>query len=218
MVETIQAKNITLEQLERHFHLQASEDEHFFWEWQEDLPELTDWQLQLLDEVKAGYFNLIKQPPLLEKPISLTILSPLLFIGQFYLAPFNIRAETSIEIAAPDEEQEIIVKGNLDTLVLRNQLWVMVIESKQARFSVEAGLAQILVYMLGNPGSDKPSFGMITNGGSFIFVKLVRGDKYRYATSDLFGIGNRHNNLQDVLKILKKLIGISIASNASNSF
>ncbi|NEP62635.1 MAG: restriction endonuclease subunit R [Symploca sp. SIO2G7] len=214
MVETIQAKNITLEQLEKHFNLRVAEDEHFFWEWQEDLPELTDWQLRLLDEVKAGYFNLIKQPPLLEKPINLTIVSPLLFVGQFYLAPFNIRAETSIEIAAPDEEQGIIARGNLDTLVLRNQLWVMVIESKQARFSVEAGLAQILVYLLGNPSSDKPRFGMITNGGSFIFIKLAGRDNYQYATSDLFGIGNRHNNLQDVLKILKKLISISIASDS----
>ncbi|NER95888.1 MAG: restriction endonuclease subunit R [Symploca sp. SIO1B1] len=210
MVAAIPAKNVTLEQLEKHFNLQLAEDEDFFWEWQEDLPELTDWQLQLLAEVKAGYFNLIKQPPLLEKPVSLTILSPLLFIGQFYLPPFNIKAETSIEITAPDEEQGLIVKGNLDTLILRNQLWVMVIESKQARFSVEAGLAQILVYLLGNPSGDQPSFGMITNGGSFIFVKLVRGEIPRYATSDLFGIGNRRNNLQDVLKILKKLIDISL--------
>ncbi|NET54781.1 MAG: restriction endonuclease subunit R [Symploca sp. SIO2E6] len=210
MLATIPAKNVTLDQLEKHFNLQVAEDEDFFWEWQEDLPELTDWQLQLLAEVKAGYFNLIEQPPLLEKPISLTILSPLLFIGQFYLAPFNLRAETSIEITAHDEEQGIVVKGNLDTLVLRNQLWVMVIESKQARFSVEAGLAQILVYLLGNPSGEKPNFGMITNGGSFIFVKLIRGEIPRYATSDLFGIGNRRNHLQDVLKILKKLISLSI--------
>ena len=140
----------------------------------------------------------------------MTVLSPLLFIGQFYLAPFNIRAETSVEIATTDETSEVIVKGNLDTLVLKERLWVMVIESKQAKLSVEAGLPQILVYMLGNPHSEKPSFGMITNGSSFIFIKLVKKDKSRYATSDLFGIGNRKNNLYDVLKILKKIIHISI--------
>ncbi len=210
MVQTISAKDITLEQLEQHFQLQVAEDEGFFWEWQQDLPELTDWQSQLLDEVKAGYFNLIKYPPLLEKPISMTVLSPLLFIGQFYLAPFNIRAETSVEIAATDETNEVIVKGNLDTLVLKDRLWVMVIESKQAKLSVEAGLPQILAYMLGNPHLEKPSFGMITNGGSFIFIKLVKGEKSRYATSDLFGIGNRKNNLSDVLRILKKIIHISL--------
>jgi len=40
-------------------------------------------------------------------------------------------------------------------------------------FSVEAGLAQILSYMLGNPAPDQPCFGMIATGGSFIFLKLV---------------------------------------------
>jgi hypothetical protein len=140
----------------------------------------------------------------------MTVLSPLLFIGQFYLAPFNIRAETSIDIAATDETSEVIIKGNLETLVLKDRLWVMVIESKQAKLSVEAGLPQILAYMLGNPHPEKPSFGMITNGGSFIFIKLVKGEKSRYATSDLFGIGNRKNNLSDVLRILKKIIHISL--------
>ncbi len=140
----------------------------------------------------------------------MTVLSPLLFIGQFYLAPFNIRAETSVEIATTDETSEVIVKGNLDTLVLKERLWVMVIESKQAKLSVEAGLPQILAYMLGSPHPEKTSFGMITNGGSFIFIKLVKEEKFRYATSDLFGIGNRKNNLYDVLKILKKIIHISI--------
>lgn len=214
MVQTIQAKDVTLEQLEQHFHLEKVEDEEFFFEWQSDLPELTDWQLRLLDEVKAGYFNLIKQPPLLEKPINITVVSPLLFIGQFYISPFNLRAETSVEISDRDEERGIIVKGNLDTLVLKNQFWVMVIESKQAKFSVEAGLAQILAYMLGNPNPEKPSFGMITNGGSFLFIKLVQGEKSQYATSDLFGIGNRQNNLSDVLRIIKKFIHISMTENS----
>ncbi|MGI0496578.1 hypothetical protein ACOKW7_02570 [Limnospira platensis CENA597] len=107
----------------------------------------------------------------------------------------------------------MIVKGNIDTLVLKNQVWVMVIESKQAKLSVEAGLAQILAYMLANPNSHQPSFGLITNGGSFLFLKLIQTEHPQYATSDLFGINNRQNNLSDVLKVLKKLIQISLASD-----
>ncbi|HAA33566.1 MAG TPA: restriction endonuclease subunit R [Cyanobacteria bacterium UBA8553] len=212
MVQTIQAKDVTLEELETLFHLQQVEDEQFFREWQDDLPEITDWQKQLLDQVKTGYFNLIKKPPLLEKPVNIAVVSPLLFIGQFFLSPFYLRAEKNVEILAEDEEQGVIVKGNLDTLVLKDQLWVMVIESKQARFSIEAGLAQILAYMLGNPHPEKPSFGMITTGGSFMFVKLVKGETPQYATSDLFGIGNRQNNLYDVLRVLKRLIQLAISS------
>jgi len=213
MVQTIPARDITLEQLETHFQLQRVDDEQFFPEWQSDLPELTDWQKQLLEQVRAGYFNLLKQPPLLEKPINLAVVSPLLFIGQFYLAPLNLRAESSVQISAQDEERGVLVKGNLDTLVLKDKLWVMVIESKQAHFSVEAGLAQILAYMLGNPNSEQHSFGMITNGGSFLFLKLVKAATPMYAMSDLFGIGNRQNGLGDVLRILKKLIHLSTSAN-----
>ncbi|WP_333419384.1 hypothetical protein [Microcoleus sp. MOSTC5] len=83
----------------------------------------------------------------------------------------------------------------------------MVIESKRVSFSIEAGLAQILGYMLANPNSaDKPSYGMIATGGSFIFVKLVKEESPRYSTSDLLGISNRTNNLYDLLRILKRLI------------
>lgn len=209
MVQTIQAKDVTLEELQTLFHLQQVEDEQFFPEWQDGLPEITDWQKQLLDQVKTGYSNLIKKPPLLEKPINMAVVSPLLFIGQFYLSPFYIRAERNVEISAEDEEQGVIVKGSLDTLVLKDQVWVMVIESKQARFSVEAGLAQILAYMLGDPHPKKPGFGMITNGGSFMFVKLVKGETSQYATSDLFGIRNKKNNLYDVLVVLKRLIQLA---------
>jgi hypothetical protein len=209
MVQIIQAKEISLVELEMLFQLQRAEDPLFFDEWQRDLPELTEWEELLLDQIKAGYLNLLKKPPLLEKPINLAVVSPLLFTGQFYLSPFDIRAEKNVEISAEDEDKLVIVKGNLDTLVLKDKLWVMIIESKQARFSVEAGLAQILAYMLDYPNPNNCCFGMITNGGSFLFVKLLKGETLQYATSDLFGINNLKNNLSDVLKILKHLIELA---------
>ena len=219
MVQTIQAQEISLADLESRFQLQRAESPDFFHEWQGVLPELTDWQKQLLDQIKSGYFNLLQQPPLLEKPINLAVVSPLLFTGQFYVSPFNLRAEKNVEISATDESGQVIVKGNLDTLVLKDQLWVMVIESKQANFSVEAGLAQLLAYMLDHPNPTGACFGLITNGGSFLFVKLVKGpisqlSTPQYATSDLFGINNQKNNLDDVLKILKHLIGLTIGEEA----
>ncbi|WP_445306362.1 hypothetical protein [Microcoleus vaginatus] len=88
----------------------------------------------------------------------------------------------------------------------------MAIETKRVLFSIEAGFAQILAYMLAHPNPDKPSYGMIGTGGSFIFVKLVKEESPRYSTSDLFGISNRTNNLHDVLRILKGLSQIA-ASN-----
>ncbi|MFM9265657.1 restriction endonuclease subunit R [Tychonema sp. BBK16] len=209
MVQTIQAKNVTLEELQTLFGLQFVRDEDFFREWQDELPEISDFQKQQLNQIKAGYFNLLEHPPLLEKTISLSIVSPLLFTGEFYLQPFYIKPEKSVEIS--EEDEGVIIKGSLDTLVLKDQLWLMVIESKRVSFSIEAGLAQILAYLLANPNPEKPSYGMIATGGSFMFVKLVKGETPKYGTSDLFGISNRTNNLQDVLRILKRLTQLVIS-------
>jgi len=209
MVQTIQAKDVTLEELKTVFDLQLVTDDHFFREWQDELPEITDFQKKQLDQIKAGYFNLLEHPPLLEKTISLSIVSPLLFAGEFYLHPFYIKPEKSVEIS--EEDAGVIIKGSLDTLVLKEQLWLMVIESKRASFSIEAGLAQILAYMLANPNPDQPSYGMIATGGSFIFVKLVKGESPRYSTSKGYLTRNPGNELYDVLRILKRLSQIAIS-------
>ena len=65
MVQTIQAKDIDLRYLITNFGIQFVEDEKFFREWQDDLPEITDLEKQLLDKVKAGYLNLLNYPPML---------------------------------------------------------------------------------------------------------------------------------------------------------
>jgi len=210
MVQTIPARDVDLRYLIDNFGLQLVQDDQFFREWQENLPEITNLDKQLLDRVKAGYFNLLNYPPLLEDVVRMAILDPILFIGNFYLAPFYVKSEESIDIMLEDDAT--IIKGKIDTLVLKNQFWVMVIESKKAAFSIEEGLAQILAYMLSNPHPDKPSFGMITTGGSFIFLKLVKGETPQYGTSDIFDIRNRGNSLYNVLGILKRLSELVISS------
>ena len=208
MVQTIQAKEIDLRYLIENFELRLIEDRDFFPEWQVDLPEITDLEKQLLDKVRAGFINLLNYPPLLEDVVRMAVLDPILFIGDFYLFPFYVKSEDSIDIISEDEG--IIIKGKIDTLVLKDQFWVMVIESKKASFSTEEGLAQILAYTLGNPNPDQPSFGMITTGGSFIFLKLVKDKCPQYATSKLFGTRNP-GDLYSVLQILKRLTKIVIS-------
>ncbi|MEH2105377.1 restriction endonuclease subunit R [Nostoc sp.] len=203
MTQTIPVKDTDLRYLIDTFGIQLVLDDSFFYEWQEDLPEINDLDKQLLDKVKTGYFNLLNYPPLLENVVTMAVVDPLLFIGDFYLATFYVKSEESIDIAVPDED--VIIKGRIDTLVLKEQFWVMIIESKRASFSVEQGLAQILAYLLGNPYTDKPNFGMIATGSEFIFVKLVKGNSPRYALSKGFLMRNPGNELYDVLRILKRL-------------
>jgi hypothetical protein len=115
MIQTIPAKEINLRYLIDNFGLELVQDEQFFLEWQADLPELTDLEKQLLDKVKASYFNLLNYPPLLEDVVRMAIVDPILFMGDFYIAPFYIKAEESVEIA--NEDEGIIIKGKIDTLV-----------------------------------------------------------------------------------------------------
>lgn len=201
MTQTISAENITLQELIRLYGLQLVEDDRFFWEWQDNLPELTDIEKQLLDQIKAGYLNLRNYPPLLENTVNTAVLSPLLFIGKLYLPPFHIKLEKSIEIEIEDEAT--LIRGRIDFLLLSNSFWAAVIESKQVAYSVEAGLDQILSYMLAAP--QNTVFSMITSGGSFMFIKLVKNNPPQYSTSDIFDIRNRGNELYEVLQILKHL-------------
>ena len=213
MVQTLAAENVTLEQLFTLYGLELVDGEEFFREWQDDLPELTNTEKQLLDQIKAGYINLRNYPPLLENTVNTIILSPLLFIGKFYLPPFHIKLEKSIEIESQD--QQTIIKARIDFLVLHQKFWVTVIESKQVAYSVEAGLDQILAYMLAAPQPQDEVFGMITSGGSFMFIKLLKGNPPRYATSDIFDVRNRGNELYDVLRILQRISQITASNTLS---
>ena len=209
MTQTLAAENVTLEQLILLYGLELVDSEEFFREWQDDLPELTSLEKQLLDQIKAGYINLRNYPPLLENTVNTIVLSPLLFIGKFYLPPFHLKLEKSIEIETQDKQT--IIKGRIDFLLLNQKFWVTVIESKQVAYSVEAGLDQILAYMLAAPQSQDVVFGMITSGGSFMFIKLLKGHPPRYATSNIFDIRNRCNELYNVLQILKRISQLTFA-------
>ena len=90
--------------------------------------------------------------------------------------------------------------------MLHNRLWLLRIESKRAAASIEVGLPQLLAYMLASPDPVQPVYGMITNGGSFVFLKLVQGpDAAHYVLSRIFEMRNPGNDLCPVLAVLKHL-------------
>jgi hypothetical protein len=203
MTQLLQARHLNLRDLIDQFGVRVAKDEKFFGEWQTELPELSDLEMEFLDAVKAGYINLAEYPPVLEKSFQLAVVSPLLLLAGFYLSPFRIRTEESVEIMTEDEG--ITVRGSIDVLVIKNNFWVLVIESKQTFFSPEVGLAQLLAYMLATPNPEKPCFGMIAAGGSFLFVKMTQSDRPAYALSDQYVLRKQRNELYPVLQILKRL-------------
>jgi hypothetical protein len=206
MVQTLQAKNVTLAELSSLFGLELTEDEQFFQEWQADLPELSTADIQRLDRVKSSFSNLLAYPPLLENTVKMVVLSPLLDLADLYQKPFQIKSEPSFQIMT--EDQGTVIRGDVDVLVLREQLWVMVIEAKRAAVDVDEGRAQLLSYLLANPTPERATFGLITSGRNFLFVKLSHQPSPRYSLSRQFSLINPGNELYMVLRILKQLVRI----------
>ncbi|MEH2417930.1 type I restriction enzyme HsdR N-terminal domain-containing protein [Nostoc sp.] len=201
MVQILQGKDITLAQLIDEFGLQLADDEHFFSEWQHDLPELSDLEKQSLNEVKTEYLHLSKYP-ILEPVVKMVVLSPLLRLAGFYQPPFYIASEQEVKISSEDEGT--IIRGRIDILVLHPPFWVLVIEAKRAEYSLVPAIPQALAYMLADATSAKPAFGFITNGNEFRFIKLLKTETRQYALSDLFALDSR-DDIYIVLKVLKHL-------------
>lgn len=213
MTQAIAANEIMLYDLEERFKLQLTEDSSFFSEWQQDLPEITTAEQQRLARIEAIVANL-EQRSVLENTVKLAVVAPLMDLSGLFLPPFYVSTEDSVEIEATD--QSMVVRGRMDILVLKDQLWVLVIESKRAAFSPKVGLPQVLSYMLAAPQQKVPIYGLVTNGTDFIFVKLQFQEVPRYARSHQFVLG-QDQDLHRVLQILKGLAAIVKQSNIGGS-
>jgi hypothetical protein len=203
MVQFIQAQNLSIPYLEEKFGLQQTDNTAFLAELRENLPEISDSEKQYLDRVKSHFLRLVKYPPLSEATVKLVVLSPLLSLAGFYDEPFFIRSESSIEITIEDEET--IIRGRIDVLVIQQQLWLLVIESKRSAFSLSEAIPQALTYMMANPHLNNPVYSLVINGEDFQFIKLTQEDQPRYALSDRFTLYRQENELYQVFRILKKL-------------
>ncbi|AFY41326.1 type I restriction enzyme HsdR N-terminal domain-containing protein [Nostoc sp. PCC 7107] len=210
MVQVIQGKDISLAQIIDEFGLQLADDAEFFSEWRQDLPPLSELEQQLLNEVKAEYLHLSKYP-VLEPVVKMVVLSPLLRLAGFYQPPFYIASEQEVEISSEDEGT--IVRGRIDILVFHPPFWVLVIEAKRAQYSLEVAIPQALAYMLGNLDKSKPTFGFVSNGREFQFIKLTKQDLPKYALSYTLSL-NRDEDLYTVVKVLKHLANLAQQNNS----
>ncbi len=205
MVQIIQARDISLYELEEKFGLQLSTDKDFFTEWTDNLPSLTEIEKQSLKRVQSNYFNLTRRRLISEEAVKMVVLSPLLDLAGFYQPPFEIETETSVEIVA--EEEGVKLKGNIDVLVVQKNFWILVIESKSTKFDVMVALPQALACMLNSPNREKHSFCLLVNGREFVFVKLMQEEQNKYARSYALLI-EKDDEFQQVLSVLKRVSGL----------
>jgi hypothetical protein len=194
----------SLSEAENRFGLVRIESEQFFPEWSSELPEITEAEKTALDVLRRRYLYHRGEGDLLEGTVMLLVVSPLLALSGFYDPPFRIKAESSVDLVLDDDEE--VLRGRIDVLVLQNRLWVMVLESKKTTLSIWSAVPQALAYLMANPQPDKPVFGMVTNGDDVLFIKVKReAGRQQYDLSRVFALFTSAKELYNILQILKRI-------------
>lgn len=200
----------TLREAHERFNLCRVTNEHFFLEWQDNLPELTTQEITTLTQLKNRYLYYLEEGEISEGTANIIMISPLLNALGLCDPPYRIRGEQWMRLAleTDTESGSTILEGRIDALTLQNALWLLVVEGKRGGFNVLQAIPQALAYMMGSPNPDRPVFGLVTNGYDYLFLKLIKGNNPRYALSDNFTLlSDETNNLLRVARILKLCIG-----------
>ncbi|PSB13768.1 type I restriction endonuclease subunit R [filamentous cyanobacterium CCP1] len=190
-------------QLKQRSPLVQTTTDQFFTEWHQDLPTLSEVEKATLDKYYHRYLRHGEQGELSEGTVKLLLVFPLLELAGFYDEPFFITTEPPVEIVVEDQDE--VLRGRIDTLVVQQDLWVLTVESKRS-IAFSAALPQALAYMMANPHSDRPSYGVGTDGDLFMFIKLVNQNPPEYDFSEPFSLFiTRQNRLYDILRVFKNL-------------
>ena len=196
----------TFAELEQRFQVSPTENDLFFSEWQQELPELTFQEQEILDQIKQRFLRHRKRGSLAEGVINQLLISPLLTLAGLYDEPFYITTEASVELEVEDRDE--ILRGRIDTLVIAQQLWVLVVESKST-LAFPVALPQAMTYMMANPNPERPVYGLIGNGDEFMFIKMRTQGTPEYDFSNIFSLLlPRRNQLENILCILKQIAEI----------
>jgi hypothetical protein len=192
MATTIAAHHLKLHDLRTKFNLQRSTAADFFPEWQIVEGTLSDGDKAALDRVRHNYLYLLEYP-VIESIVKMVVLSPLLDLAGFYEPPLRVQGEANIQVSGEDEG--VLIRGCIDVLAVQDVFWILVIKAKNSEFSLTKAMPQALAYMLSNPQSNQPTFGLVLNGSECLFLKLMPGTVPEYATSNLFSMLNQGRQL-----------------------
>jgi hypothetical protein len=215
MVQTLAISKAmtTLAEVQARFPIEYATDPTFFPEWQQDLPVLTAADRAQLAHIQQRFIEHRDRGSLPEGTVDKLMISPLLDLAGLYDSRLTIRTEASVEINL--EAAGEILQGRMNTLILADRIWILVVEAKNSTFALSVALPQLLTYMLSAPVDGAAKFGLATNGEEFRFVKLqAQGE---WAGVDLSAILSvmppSRSQLPQVVQILKGLARSAMLNN-----
>ncbi len=193
----------SLNEVHLKFNLTRNQHPDFFREWVDKLPEITNQEKEKLDALKERYLYYASDNSITEGTLNIIMVSPLLEMANLCDPPFKIKAEQAVKIEL--EDSGIILQGFIDALVVKEQLWIIVIEAKRYGFNVSLAIPQALAYMMANTYQKYPIYGMVTNGEDYIFIKIIH-QQNQYDFSDKLTLSKRNNReLYQVFQIIKNI-------------
>jgi hypothetical protein len=197
--------------VQERFGLTYATDDRFFREWFENLPSLTDVDHATLAHLQLRFFEHRNRGSLPEGTVDKLMVSPLLDLAGLYDARFTIRTEALVEIVL--ENRDELLQGRIDTLIVQEKFWVLVVEAKNTTLSLSVAIPQALTYMMASPHDDRPVFGLVTNGDEFRFIKLLKQPttQPQFDLSDVLSLfPPQRSKLQQVLQVLKQISNLIV--------
>jgi len=197
---------ISMGAVQERFSLDYTTSDRFFTEWFENLPALDDAERKKLADLQNRFYEHRNRGPLPEGTVDRLIVSPLLDLAGLYDTKFTIRTEALVEILLGERDE--LIQGRIDTLILQEQFWLLVLEAKSTTLALSVAIPQALTYMLANPHIDQPVFGLVTNGDDFRYIKLLKSSLTNpiFDLSDIFCLlPPQPSKTDQILQILKQI-------------
>jgi hypothetical protein len=207
---TLQAKNLTLEEVHQYLKLQRSLARPTYGELLR-LEAVTEFERQEIEQIRLDFQAYWQAGKVLESQIQLLVVGPLLRLAGFYRTPINLTLEQAIaEIEISDDDRTI--GGRLDLLAAQRggdtPFWILVVESKNSQVEALNGLPQLLTYATEGLKTQEAVWGLTTNGISYYFVQLLAGAVVRYQLLPELNLFDPDRSLQ-LLQVLKAICGQS---------
>ncbi|MEG4212099.1 restriction endonuclease subunit R [Microcoleus sp. S13_B4] len=182
------------------------------------LETLTDFEQQQLWEISNDFWRYLEAGKVSEELVKFLALSPLMRLTGFFKVPVVLTMEDSIPIEV--EDGDTLIKGRLDILAVNQpdaelaaaQFWILVVEAKNSAIAPLTGLPQLLTYTYKSLQQQSSVWGLTTNGESYRFVRVTRGNPCTYQILPELNLIDRERSLllAQVLKAICKLQNVQL--------
>ena len=216
MTQNLEASQLSLNDVRRLLKLQELEGEGFsdFF----SLEPLTESEQQELLKLRNDFRRYLSAGKVSEELVKFLVLSPLMRLAGFFDISIVLTMENSIPIEVEDEDT--LIKGRLDILAVNQpdaeigatQFWILVVEAKNSAIAPLAGLPQLLTYTYKSLQQQSSVWGLTTNGESYRFVRVTRGNPCTYQILPELNLIETERSilLAQVLKAICKLQNVEL--------